>query len=1686
MIRRPAQLIVLATAMVMAAGLARAADEFDALRLRWRDSLTQGTNASLGNPLYLNWINSVGSSAQSHWNSLNTDPGRTYLWSAYAEPGTDSSDITGSYQRLRTMALGYAVNGSALQNNAALRSAIISALDWLNTHHYNETNVVYDNWFDFEIASPQALIDTTVLLHDDLSAGQLSNYMNAVGHFSPSPYYSAVSTNETSANKVWKSQVTALRGILIKDAATVGLGRDALSDVFPYVTRGDGFYSDGSYIFHDFFPYAGGYGIQMLDALGAMMQLLGGSTWQITDPAQTNVFRWVGDAYQPFLRRGAMMQMVDGRYHTRTGDDHAEGHEALGAILRLAQIASPADAAAFKSLAKGQIQADTYRNYVASQIPPYNVWANAALSDTNVIALVEVPEHRQFPNIDRVVHHRPNWSLGLAMSSWRVANYESTRGENLRGWFTADGMTYLYNDELGYYSDNFWSTVDPYRMPGTTVEAYVRTNGSGDAYRSPTNNQVGGATILNAYGVAAMHLNAWGSTLSARKSWFMFDNEIVCLGNSVSGGTNGAAETIIENRKLGLYGDNAFTVNGSSKPASPGWSETLSGTSWAHLAGTTLGGDIGYYFPPAATVKALRESRSGAMKDINTTYGSSTRSTRHYLTLYFDHGTNPAGGTYSYVILPGMSSSAVSAYAANPDITVLQNNSIATAVRENKLGVTAVNYWRDTSNGVAGVGFDRKAAAIWRNDGNILEIGVSDPTQTNSAGISVDLNLATTATLQLDPGVVVLQASPLRLWFGTSNTLGATLRAKFSVAAALTNTIAPVADAYVQNGAQSVTNFGEATTLAVKLGTTNQTRETFMRYDLTSVPGAVVGASLRLMTRSFDEPIYHAAAVVQDDAWQEFGVGGITWDTKPVSESASKAWLVSSNFQTLFVPLTELAQQAAAVDGILSLRIYSTGTNGIGGSNSAGFVAYGAREQGTAANRPQLLVNYVRMAPTVSLSSPEDGAALNAPATVTLTADATDADGVVSSVQFYCGAVSMGQLFAPPFSLTVPNLSPSNYVFSAVATDNSGLTATSTLVSVSVHASEPVGRGTGLSAEYFSDRNLTALALARTDTNINFSWSFASPGVGVPADNFSARWMGRIQARYAGWHQFHTTTDEGVRLWVDGRLIIDNWNSHFLTEDTGGLLLVAGRYYEIVMEYFDASSTATAKLSWTPPGMAKEIIPSAQLYPASQGLRGTYYATTNLTGPVLTRVDDVVNFNWNTNSPEPTALTASYGARWTGKVKANASGLHEFFTLSDDAVRLWVNGQLIISNWSVHPLTEDSNSILLVAGQFYDVTMEYFNLAGAGTAILSWKPPGEAKSVIPASSLTPYQNNNPPTLGVVPDQMAARLGPVTFVATGSDPDLPAQALTFSLDPGAPVGSSIHPTTGVFTWTPGPSEPFGPRSLVVRVLDNGVPQMSDAQTVVITVLTNMAAATVTLVSTGAAWRFRDDGMDQGTAWRGLNFNDGSWSQGRAAFGYGIGGETTLISFGPNTNNKYPTTYFRRAVYIPDPSLVQSITARMLRDDGAVVYLNGLEVWRNNLPAGTINHSTLATTEVSGPAQTQFISTAISPAALIAGTNVIAVELHQSATNTPDARFDLELLAQAFVPSEQQVAIGRAGDSTVLAWPQAAGLLQPFGATNLTAPVIWSAVTNVPALSNGSWRVVLPGGTNGTQFYRLQTP
>ena len=286
----------------------------------------------------------------------------------------------------------------------------------------------------------------------------------------------------------------------------------------------------------------------------------------------------------------------------------------------------------------------------------------------------------------------------------------------------------------------------------------------------------------------------------------------------------------------------------------------------------------------------------------------------------------------------------------------------------------------------------------------------------------------------------------------------------------------------------------------------------------------------------------------------------------------------------------------------------------------------------------------------------------------------------------------------------VSNLVQGTYLFRLAVSDNGGAVAADT-IAVNVTASINAGTGTGLRGDYFNTANLSgAVALSRIDTTVNFNWQNASPAAGVNTDNFSVRWSGQVQPQFSETYTFYTMTDDGVRLWVNGQQLVNDWVGHSPKENSGTIVLVAGQKYDIVMEYFDQASGASAKLSWSSMSTAKIIIPKKQLYPtpavggAGVGLQGDYFNSVNLLGSVVvSRIDTTVNFNWLNTSPAVSINTDNFSVRWSGQVEPQFSETYTFYTMTDDGVRLWVNGQQLVNDWTGHSPKENSGTITLMA-----------------------------------------------------------------------------------------------------------------------------------------------------------------------------------------------------------------------------------------------------------------------------------------------------------------------------------------------------------------------------------------------------
>ncbi len=394
----------------------------------------------------------------------------------------------------------------------------------------------------------------------------------------------------------------------------------------------------------------------------------------------------------------------------------------------------------------------------------------------------------------------------------------------------------------------------------------------------------------------------------------------------------------------------------------------------------------------------------------------------------------------------------MAAYAAAPEVTVLENSPRAQGVRESGSGHTAVNFWTPGTNALAGITVNKPCSVITRSDGTWLEVAVSDPTQTNTSAITVDVNMPAAGVISLDAGVSVTQLAPtVKLSVAATGADGRSYGAKLFLGKLGTLAISPVADAYVENGGNSATNFGASTSLVVKYnGSTSLTRESYLRFDLAAqTNGLLVDAALRMVYTTATGADQHVIYPVTNHAWTETGV---VWTNKPAAGAEIARWSVTSP-----VPRSAEAQVGAAAKaaagGVLDLRVAAVGS---------AFVSYASRENGTVTNRPQLLLTLAHPPPQVALTAPAPGARFHWSQGVALTASASAPNGSVTNVSYFDGGVEVGRRASAPYGLTVTNLAPGAHSFTAVATEDAGAAATSAPVVVNVAGAPLAAAGQAL------------------------------------------------------------------------------------------------------------------------------------------------------------------------------------------------------------------------------------------------------------------------------------------------------------------------------------------------------------------------------------------------------------------------------------------------------------------------------------------------------------------------------------------------------------------------------------------------------------------------------------------------
>jgi len=746
-----------------------------------------GSRSAAGIPELATQLEYVRWAAAGSWKTMIKTADRTTLWSDASLTGIGASaTATGKlalqFTRLRALTFGYAVPGNPLYGDPALAADIVSGLQFLSDKAYKTGMTPAGNWWFWEIGIPRNVVDILALLHAIVPAGLRTALLGATRWFSPDPNTRGRTApfSETGANRSDKALICCLRGILASDAAEIARGRDALSDianggrwsVFAYVNKGDGFYSDGSFLQHSYLPYAGSYGVVALAGIAEIIAMLRGTSWAVADPARAVLFDAVEKTYAPFVWDGRIMDTVRGRAVSRQNEqDYVAGFSLISSVLLLAPGCEEPYRSRFLSLAKGWLQRSTDQKLVGhpTQTVAKSLLALDVLADGTVQAAPAPVYTWMFADQDRLVHQRPGWGFTVSISSNRIGRYEWGNNENKLGWYQGDGAAFLYTrQDPAQFSANFWPTVDPYRLPGTTVNREGRSMGA-----NPTGMEIprafqafsGGVAMDRRWGVLGMdHVNH-NKSLSAMKSWFLLDDAVVCLGAGIKGTGGSAVETTVENRSFAPGAAPQLFTDATKRLLVPGSAPVQLRRS------LHVDGHGGYVFLAAEGVSGVPEvsvtRRTGSWQNINTgsdTAGAADTLTRDYVTISHPHGVNPAGAAYAYMVLPAAALAKTLAQSDAPDVQVLANTKASQMIEVKKYRLVLGNFFTATSRDFQAKGLYASSgpcSLAVRETDTALSIVVSDPSRTQA---SVRVTLPGTKwrrVLKADKGTTLVSTNPL-------------------------------------------------------------------------------------------------------------------------------------------------------------------------------------------------------------------------------------------------------------------------------------------------------------------------------------------------------------------------------------------------------------------------------------------------------------------------------------------------------------------------------------------------------------------------------------------------------------------------------------------------------------------------------------------------------------------------------------------------------------------------------------------------------------------------------------------------------------------------------------------------------------------------------------------------------------
>ncbi|HCY6809852.1 TPA: polysaccharide lyase 8 family protein [Staphylococcus aureus] len=685
---------------------------------------------------------------------MKTESDRTYLWESAKDLDNKSADMTRTYRNIEKIAEAMKHKDTKLKTDEN-KKKVKDALEWLHENAYGKepdkkvadlktnfsksapqknTNL---NWWDYEIGTPRALTNTLILLNGDISSDEKKKYTAPIKTFAPDSdkILSSVGKPEQAkgGNLVDIAKVKLLESIIEEDKDMTKESIDAFNKVFTYVQSNatgkerNGFYKDGSYIDHQDVPYTGAYGVVLLEGISQMMPMIKETPFKDSNQNDTTLKSWIDEGFMPLIYKGEMMDLSRGRAISRENEtSHSASATVMKSLLRLSDAMDDSTKAKYKKIVKSSVESDSsykqndYLNSYSDIDKMKSLIEDSTISTNGLTQQLKI-----YNDMDRVTYHNKglDFAFGLSMTSKNVARYESINNENLKGWHTGAGMSYLYNSDVKHYRDNFWATADMKHLAGTTTLENEILKETDDKKSSKT--FVGGTKFDDQHASIGMDFENQDKTLTAKKSYFILNDKIVFLGTGIkSTDSSKNPVTTIENRKANgytLYTDDKQTTNSDNQE-----------TNSVFLESTDTKKNIGYHFLNKSKITVKKESHTGKWSEINKSQKSDDKKDEYYeVTQKHSNSDNK----YGYVLYPGLSKDVFK--TKKDEVTVVKQEDDFHVVKDNESVWAGVNYSNSTQTfDINNTKVEVKAKGMFilkKKDDKTYKCSFYNPESTNSA-----------------------------------------------------------------------------------------------------------------------------------------------------------------------------------------------------------------------------------------------------------------------------------------------------------------------------------------------------------------------------------------------------------------------------------------------------------------------------------------------------------------------------------------------------------------------------------------------------------------------------------------------------------------------------------------------------------------------------------------------------------------------------------------------------------------------------------------------------------------------------------------------------------------------------------------------------------------------------------------